>query len=52
MLLKKWPNFFRVMQGDANNQIYLNEYFMTHPLYTNRINTLKIKLGDKNQTYN
>ena len=41
--LEEMANFFRVMQGDSNNQTYLNEYFMTHPLYTNRISSIKNK---------
>ena len=34
-------NFFRLMQGDSNNQSNINEYFMTHPLYSNRISNIK-----------
>ncbi len=41
--LEEMAIFFRVMQGDSNNQSYLNEYFMTHPLYSNRISSIKNK---------
>ena len=41
--LKEMAKFFRLMQGDANSQSYLNEYFMTHPLYSNRISTIENK---------
>ena len=41
--LKEMANFFRLMQGDSNDQKSLNEYFMTHPLYTNRISNIKNK---------
>lgn len=41
--LSEMANFFRLMQGDANSQSNLNEYFMTHPLYTNRISNIKNK---------
>ena len=34
-------NFFRLMQGDSNDQANMNEYFMTHPLYSNRISNIK-----------
>ncbi len=34
-------NFFRLMQGNTNNQSDINEYFMTHPLYSNRISNIK-----------
>lgn len=39
--LNEMANFFLLMQGDSNNQENLNEYFMTHPLYKNRISTIK-----------
>ncbi|MEC7676937.1 MAG: M48 family metalloprotease [Pseudomonadota bacterium] len=39
--LGEMANFFRLMQGDSNNQSNLNEYFMTHPLYSNRISNIK-----------
>ena len=39
--LGEMANFFRVMQGDSNNQSNMNEYFMTHPLYSNRITNIK-----------
>ena len=39
--LNEMANFFRLMQGDSNNQLNANEYFMTHPLYTNRISNIK-----------
>ena len=39
--LAEMANFFRVMQGDSNNQSNMNEYFMTHPLYSNRITNIK-----------
>ncbi len=39
--LSEMANFFRLMQGDSNNQFNANEYFMTHPLYTNRISNIK-----------
>ena len=29
------------MQGDSNDQSNINEYFMTHPLYSNRISNIK-----------
>ena len=29
------------MQGDSNSQSNTNEYFMTHPLYSNRISNIK-----------
>ena len=41
--LNEMANFFRLMQGDSNDQTNLNEYFMTHPLYTNRISNIKNK---------
>ncbi len=41
--LKEMANFFRLMQGDSNNQADLNEYFMTHPLYRNRISNINNK---------
>lgn len=41
--LNEMANFFRLMQGDSNDQSNLNEYFMTHPLYTNRISSIKNK---------
>ena len=41
--LNQMANFFRLMQGDSNDQSNLNEYFMTHPLYTNRISNIKDK---------
>jgi predicted Zn-dependent protease len=39
--LNEMANFFLLMQGDSNNQENLNEYFMTHPLYKNRISSIK-----------
>ena len=39
--LGEMANFFRVMQGDSNDQSNMNEYFMTHPLYSNRISNIK-----------
>ena len=39
--LNEMANFFLLMQGDLNNQENLNEYFMTHPLYKNRISSIK-----------
>jgi predicted Zn-dependent protease len=39
--LNEMANFFLLMQGDSNRQENLNEYFMTHPLYKNRISTIK-----------
>ncbi len=39
--LDEMANLFRLMQGDSNSQSNLNEYFMTHPLYTNRISTIR-----------
>ncbi len=39
--LNEMANFFLLMQGDSNSQENLNEYFMTHPLYKNRISTIK-----------
>jgi len=39
--LGEMANFFRLMQGDFNNQSNINEYFMTHPLYSNRISNIK-----------
>ncbi len=41
--LNEMANFFRLMQGDSNDQSNLNEYFMTHPLYTNRISNIRNK---------
>ena len=46
--LNEMANFFRLMQGDSNDQSNMNEYFMTHPLYTNRISNIKNK--GKSQT--
>jgi len=46
--LKEMANFFLLMQGDLNNQENLNEYFMTHPLYKNRISTIKKRAGEQN----
>ena len=39
--LNEMAKFFRLMQGDINNQAQVNEYFLTHPLYKNRISTIK-----------
>jgi predicted Zn-dependent protease len=39
--LNEMAKFFRLMQGDSNNQTQVNEYFLTHPLYKNRISTIK-----------
>ncbi len=39
--LNEMANLFRLMQGDSNNQSNVNEYFMTHPLYKNRISTIR-----------
>jgi len=39
--LNEMAKFFRLMQGDGNNQAQVNEYFLTHPLYTNRISSIK-----------
>ena len=39
--LNEMANFFLLMQGASNRQENLNEYFMTHPLYKNRISTIK-----------
>tara|TARA_Y200000002_G_scaffold76712_1_gene60307 strand:+ start:562 stop:1953 length:1392 start_codon:yes stop_codon:yes gene_type:complete len=39
--LNEMAKFFLLMQGDTNNQENLNEYFMTHPLYKNRISSIK-----------
>ena len=39
--LNEMANFFRLMQGTSNSQSNLNEYFMTHPLYENRISTIQ-----------
>ena len=39
--LGEMANFFRLMQGDSNSQSNTNEYFMTHPLYSNRISNIK-----------
>ncbi len=41
--LTEMAKFFRLMQGDANSQSNFNEYFMTHPLYSNRISTIANK---------
>ena len=46
--LNEMANFFRLMQGDSNDQSNLNEYFMTHPLYTNRISNIKNKGRSQN----
>ncbi len=39
--LNEMAKFFRLMQGDANNQNQVNEYFLTHPLYKNRISSIQ-----------
>ncbi len=39
--LNEMAKFFRLMQGDGNNQTQVNEYFLTHPLYKNRVSTIK-----------
>jgi len=39
--LNEMAKFFKLMQGDGNNQTQVNEYFLTHPLYKNRISTIK-----------
>ena len=39
--LDEMANLFRLMQGASNSQYNLNEYFMTHPLYRNRISTIR-----------
>ena len=39
--LNEMAKFFRLMQGSSNSQSNLNEYFMTHPLYKNRISIIK-----------
>ncbi len=39
--LEEMANFFRLMQGDSNDQSNINEYFLTHPLYSNRISNIK-----------
>jgi len=41
--LNEMANFFLLMQGDTNRQNNTNEYFMTHPLYKNRISTIKTR---------
>ena len=39
--LNEMANLFRLMQGNSNDQSNLNEYFMTHPLYKNRISIIR-----------
>ena len=39
--LNEMANLFKLMQGNSNSQSNLNEYFMTHPLYKNRISTIR-----------
>jgi predicted Zn-dependent protease len=39
--LNEMAKFFRLMQGDVNSQSQSNEYFLTHPLYRNRISSIK-----------
>ena len=46
--LNEMATFFRLMQGSSNSQSNLNEYFLTHPLYSNRISNIKNK--SKSQT--
>jgi predicted Zn-dependent protease len=46
--LNEMAKFFRLMQGD-NNQTQVNEYFLTHPLYKNRISTIKKRAKKQNK---
>ena len=46
--LNEMAKFFRLMQGDGNNQSQMNEYFLTHPLYKNRISTIKKRATNQN----
>jgi predicted Zn-dependent protease len=46
--LNEMAKFFRLMQGDGNNQTQVNEYFLTHPLYKNRISTIKKRAKNQN----
>ena len=51
--LDEMANLFRLMQGDSNRQTNLNEYFMTHPLYKNRISTIRNRAREQfNPTLN
>ena len=45
--LNEMAKFFRLMQGDGNNQTQVNEYFLTHPLYKNRISTIKKRAANQ-----
>ena len=45
--LNEMANFFILMQGDSNRQNNANEYFMTHPLYKNRISTIKTRAQEQ-----
>ena len=45
--LNEMAKFFRLMQGDSNNQSKVNEYFLTHPLYKNRISSIKKRAKDQ-----
>tara|TARA_Y100000768_G_C23954343_1_gene671935 strand:+ start:69 stop:1454 length:1386 start_codon:yes stop_codon:yes gene_type:complete len=46
--LNEMANLFRLMQGDSNSQSNVNEYFMTHPLYKNRISTIRNRAKEQN----
>ena len=48
--LNEMAKFFRLMQGDSNNQTQVNEYFLTHPLYKNRISTIKKRAAIQNNS--
>ena len=45
--LNEMANFFVLMQGDSNGQSNLNEYFMTHPLYKNRISSIRKRANNQ-----
>ena len=46
--INEMANFFRLMQGNSISQSNLNEYFMTHPLYKNRISTIQNRAKEQN----
>ncbi len=47
--LSEQADFFKLMQGDSNNQFGANEYFMTHPLYNNRIAYIRDRAKVQNE---
>ena len=48
--LNEMAEFFRLMQGDSNSQTQVNEYFLTHLLYTNRISSIKKRAKYQNDS--